>query len=97
MEEIVESLLGQTNSSGFEFVHADVRNGLLVVRYFINKSHVRIVFSFKKPDSLPSAPSTSSWLPYNFSQTTMDSTRSQYSTIAFEYLSLDGTLANEIP
>lgn len=95
MEEIVESLLAKTNNNGFEFVQADLKNGFFIVRYFINDSHVRIVFSFKKPDSLTSVPSTSSWLPYNFSRTTMDSTRSQSSTIAFEYLSLDGSLQSE--
>ena len=96
MEEIVESLLAKTNNNGFEFVQADLKNGYFIVRYFINNSHVRIVFSFKKPDSLTSVPSTSSWLPYNFSRTTMDSTRSQSSTIAFEYLSLDGSLQNGV-
>ena len=92
MEEVVESLLAKTNNNGFEFVYADLKIGHFIVRYFINNSHVRIVFSFKKPDSLPSVPSTTSWLPYNFSRTTMDSTRSQPSSIAFEYLSLDGAL-----
>ena len=89
LDEIVESLMTEENNSEFKLVQADSRNGLIIIRYEILNSHVRIIMSFKKAISLSASSSTlGSHLPYNHSRNTLESR--PYSAISFDNLTLDG-------
>lgn len=89
LDEIVESLMTEENSSEFKLVQADSKGGLIIIRYEILNSHVRIIMSFKKAISLSASSSTlGNYLPYNHSRNTLESR--PYSTISFDNLTLDG-------